>query len=236
MSHNEDVTATSVIENTTAINERAKTKFAHIVIDNLGRLGVDLSASKVLSAGCGTGAVSEVLAEETHSLTGFDFSSAGIRTLRNSNPSGRYIHASLPSIPFKSSKFDIVTAFSVLYHIIDENKWKESIAELSNMMKDDGHLLLRVNWEDKPLGSKENYSHFYDRPKESYLKEFNKNSLEIIDIVPLPVKPILMDSVSDLPSVASTFTKSLLAPLILRFDLFTNHKNRLLILGFKDNN
>lgn len=225
------ITSASVIDDPKPVNERAKQKFSEIVISTINNLSIDLETASVLAAGCGTGAVSEVLASHSRSLYGFDFSQKAIQEIRAQGDVGEYVIGSVSDIPFRKH-FDIVTAFSVLYHIIETHDWKSAIQELAHVTKNNGYLLIRINWSDESLGEQSSDSHFYDRSCHEYQKEFSKNKLTIVDIIDLPVKPIIFDKLPVFPG--SRILKSVLAPVIVSADLFKSHKNKLIVLRKED--
>lgn len=222
-----NITSASVIGEPELVNERAKQKFADIVISVFDDLCLDVKTASVLAAGCGNGAVSEVLASRSKSLYGFDFSREAIQELRTQDTIGEYVVAAVSDIPFQR-QFDVVTAFSILYHVISDDKWRSAIEELANATLNGGYLLIRINWSDEPLGEQSPDSHFYDRTRQAYQSEFERNSLTLVDVVDLPVKPMIFDELSIIPG--GHVLKSLMAPVIVAADLFKNHENRLVVL------
>lgn len=222
-----NITAASEIFEPTLVNKRAKQKFAKIVLSAFDELAFDLKTAHVLSAGSGSGIVSEVLASHCKTLHGFDFSERAIREVIDTDPSGTYIIASASVIPFQR-QFEVVTAFSLLYHIINDDEWQSAIEQLANATKQGGYLLLRINWSEEALGNQSSDSHFYDRSRHEYMEEFARNSLALIDVVELPVKPRLLNTVSSMPG--GKFIKSVIAPIIAAGDLFKEHNNKLVIL------
>ncbi|WP_336135339.1 class I SAM-dependent methyltransferase [Natronomonas amylolytica] len=220
-------TGSSVYTDPDALNSEAKARFADIVIDNLQRLDGSLSEKRVLCVGSGPGLVSSRLAKSVGSLYGIDFSRTAVQQAKESDELGEYCQGTASYLPF-TTNFDIVSAFSVLYHITDDQLWENAIMEMSRVVKDSGYVLCRINWEKEPLGKKSEKSHFYERPRSQYKKAFKKAGLSIIDIVDLPIRPIGFQFISKLPK--SNVLKQMVAPGILAGGLWTNHQNKLIIL------
>lgn len=219
-------TAAGVFSDPEHVNRRAKLRFADVVLSEMEALDIDLNTASVLSVGSGTGLVSERIAEQADSLFGIDFSLTAIRQVMQRQRSGQYAVATADKIPC-NKPFDIVTAFSVLYHIIDDDRWQNAISELARVTKSDGYLLCRINWNDEAVGD-ESGTHFYSRPREAYEREFRRHSLVVTDVITLPVQPMGFQFLSRMPG--SRITKRLASPVILSADLWKEHQNKLLVL------
>lgn len=222
-------TAASVFGDPEQVNRRAKLRFANIVLNEIENLDIEIGAATALSVGSGTGLVSERIAEQVDSLFGIDFSATAVKNATRNQHSGQYAVAAGNMIPC-DEPFDMVTAFSVLYHIVDDQDWQDSIAELARLTKPDGYLLCRINWTSEAMGEKAD-SHFYSRPRELYEREFRRHSLVLERVVDLPVQPWGFQVLSRIPG--STITKRLASPVILSAGLWRNHQNKLLVLRKK---
>jgi len=99
------------------------------------------ASSKVLEAGCATGALSAYLAQQDFNPTGLDFSRTMIERAKQHYPNIKFFEADVLDIPFKDNTFDIVLATS-LVNIVDDKK--QAIAELTRTCKKGGLLSLLV--------------------------------------------------------------------------------------------
>jgi SAM-dependent methyltransferase len=92
-----------------------------ILLDRL-----EIKEKNVLDAGCGTGVFSEFFLMNGYTVSAFDIS-------KNLILDGSRVNFKVKSIAnFKSEKrFEIVHCFDVLYHILDDLEWKESLINLS---------------------------------------------------------------------------------------------------------
>ena len=95
----------------------------------------------ILDCGCGTGANLAVLAEHGPSF-GFDISRWGVELAHRAGRR-RVLRASATHIPFQSERFDLVTAFDVLYTLTEEQE-RDAVAEMFRVLRPGGTLLVNV--------------------------------------------------------------------------------------------
>jgi SAM-dependent methyltransferase len=96
---------------------------------------------EMLDCGCGTGN-NLVMLGEFGRASGFDLSWDGLEFARDYGQR-RIAHASITHIPFASDRFDLVTAFDVLYSLPGEAEGA-AIRELYRVLKPGGHLIVNV--------------------------------------------------------------------------------------------
>ena len=95
---------------------------------------------QVLDAGCGTGAVMRYLAPYGR-VVGFDFSAEALRFCRQRGHD-RLAQASVVSLPFADSEFDLIVSFDVICETgIDDG---QALREFARVLKPGGRLLLRL--------------------------------------------------------------------------------------------
>jgi len=220
-------TGSSVCTDPEILNEEAKSRFADIILDELEKLDCNLSESKMLCVGSGSGLVSARLTEHLGSLYGVDFSEKATVQAARIDTKSNYCVGAAQMLPF-AQNFDIVTASSILYHIVDDELWELTINELGRVVEPGGYVLCRINWEDHAVGEQSSQSHFYDRPRSEYQDAFDQAGLSVVEIVDLPVRPMGFTFLSRFPR--SFALKRLLTPLILAGSLWGDHQNKLVIL------
>lgn len=103
----------------------------------LTSLHLDLSNANVLDVGAGTGFyVDYWLRTGVGSVSGFDLTEASVSRLRMQFPDHKFfqldIGADLP--PEFSAKFDVVSAFDVLFHIVDEDRFRRALRNISRIL------------------------------------------------------------------------------------------------------
>jgi SAM-dependent methyltransferase len=99
------------------------------------------TAPHILDCGCGTGANLELLGRFGRAY-GFDLSEAGLRIARKAGRTS-VARGNVAAAPFRSSGFDLVTSFDVLY-ALDEPDERAAAAELFRLLKPGGLALLNV--------------------------------------------------------------------------------------------
>lgn len=95
----------------------------------------------ILDAGCGTGAVMGYLADYGR-VTGFDFAAEALHFCRMRNRD-RLSRASVLALPYADASFDLVTSFDVLCErsVADDGL---ALSEFARVLRDGGHVLLRL--------------------------------------------------------------------------------------------
>lgn len=135
----------------------------HILKD----LAADKSAS-LLDAGCGIGWFSSRAADMGFNVEGVDFSAEAIRTARqNVGPAVQWHVSELAD--FQSGRsYEIVMCIDVLFHIVDDRVWDESVRNLGALASD--YLLIQEELTDqrKPLADFSR-THLRRRVKQDYL-------------------------------------------------------------------
>ncbi len=109
--------------------------------------------SKVLEAGCATGALSVAMTQAGHIVTGVDYSRQMIEHAKSNHKNIEFLEANVLDLPFKSNEFDFVIATSLI-NIIDNKKL--GISELTRCCKQGGEISILVpstEFNDKDLRS-----------------------------------------------------------------------------------
>jgi SAM-dependent methyltransferase len=96
-------------------------------------------ATSVLDVGCGEGRFCRMLATQGLMTAGIDPAESLIRQARRLHPHGDYRTGQAEHLPFEDEAFDLVVAYLSLVDIADV---KQSIAEMSRVLRPGGHLLI----------------------------------------------------------------------------------------------
>jgi len=109
-------------------------------------LAIELEAARVLEVGCGSGYWVKRWEElGVGDLVGFDLSLAQIEQLRSRFPDYRFVQGDITTASrdgLLERRFDIVTLFDVLYHIVDDDKAGRVLETLAGVMDDRSVLLV----------------------------------------------------------------------------------------------
>lgn len=87
-------------------------------------------------------------------------------------------------LPIISERFDIVTAFDVLFHIhiTDDTAFSRAILNISKMVKYGGLVIISDSFCSKPWGP---FYHEYHRTYEHYVRELRLAGMEPIHLEPI---------------------------------------------------
>lgn len=111
----------------------------------LARAGVPVEGSVVLDVGAGTGFYVRTWLElGAAQVTGTDLSDVAVRALRDEFPTAEFIRDDIAeaSEAMRSRRYDMVSAFDVLFHIVDDERFVLAIGNIAHITRSGGHLLL----------------------------------------------------------------------------------------------
>jgi len=156
----------------------------HVLTKLLKEKNILCSGMKLLDIGVGTGFYVKYWEKlGVKSLTGIDITARSIAELKKRYPNHRFIRANIgdTKIPI-NEKFDIITAFDVLFHMISDDEFEQAIKNIRNLSHANTIILITDNFLKayKPPRSHEN-----DRTLKYYKSVLTANSLEIDDIKPI---------------------------------------------------
>jgi SAM-dependent methyltransferase len=110
---------------------------------------VDHSEARVLDLGAGTGFyIEQWRAAGVRDIVGVDFAEVAVEHLRSSYPEHRFVQAdigaNLPEVI--DGPFDIVSAFDVLFHITDDERYRRAFENIYGLLKPGGHFVFSENF------------------------------------------------------------------------------------------
>jgi SAM-dependent methyltransferase len=122
----------------------------------------------ILDVGCGTGGMMPHL-ERFGTVVGVDLSDRALSFAKR-REQGKLVQAGLPSLPFASESFDLLTSFDVIYHrsVVDD---VEALSEMARLLRPGGKLLLRVPAYDWLRGRHDHAVHTRHRYGKRELRE-----------------------------------------------------------------
>ena len=211
-----------------SINRHRKEGLFRVLDSVLNARGMDLRESLVLDAGCGTGVYSDYYASMGALVRGIDLSHEALRSGRRHGVPGAFCVAELSGVPFFDDLFDIVHTFSVLYHIVDDAKWRESLRELTRVLRSGGLLLLRVEWVEHTIRISDHVKH---RGKDEYLEVLvEEEGLELEETRPIRdvvrLEPLFTICHRVMPRRAS----ERLGAMVARYDLLKDNPDQKVVI------
>ncbi|MEJ8569370.1 class I SAM-dependent DNA methyltransferase [Elongatibacter sediminis] len=111
-------------------------------------LAVDIRQCTILDAGSGTGFYLDQWQQlGARRIHGLDFSEAALDYLQPRFPTITLHHQDLSGVTnLPQAGFDLVSAFDVLFHIVDDPCYDRAIANIAQALKPGGYLLLSENF------------------------------------------------------------------------------------------
>lgn len=125
----------------------------HVLRRALARAGVSLEGATVFEVGAGTGFyVRRWLELGAAHVSGIDLSATAVEALRAEFPTVEFVHGDIAEPPEASysRRYDLVSSFDVLYHIVDDARFVRALANIGELTRPGGHLLLSDNFLHGP--------------------------------------------------------------------------------------
>jgi len=145
----------------------------------LRKIGLDKSTC-VLDIGSGPGFYIERWKEKgIRNLTGFDISIKAINELSNKFPEFQFHQLDISdelTVEFKKTQFNYISAFDVLFHIIDNEKYTAAIRNISELLKPGGYFIYSDNFMNKEFRIEHQVCRKYD----FVIKTLKENNLELV--------------------------------------------------------
>jgi len=175
------------------------------VVQGLGAGGWGIG-KKVLDVGAGTGFYVDRWLRLGAEVTGLDLTDVAVEELGRCFPNARFVRAdigrSLDGVPLAPGSFDAVSAFDVLFHIVDDAEYARAFTNIAAMLQPGGWFLWSDNFLRHPT---ERAVHQVSRTLAESTRCVEAAGFEVVDRVPMFV---LMnypaDSTSSLARLAWT--------------------------------
>lgn len=103
----------------------------------------------VLDVGCGTGFFTGWYLARGARVTGIDIAPTSVERLRERHPDAKFILGDVSETAL-TDRYDLVNAFDVLYHIVDEARWETALKHLAEATAPGGLLLLTDVFPTRP--------------------------------------------------------------------------------------
>lgn len=145
---------------------------------------IDPKGKTVLDIGVGTGFYIDYWTKRgAKYVKGIDITEKSISSLKLTYPQYDFMKADISSteLPIKE-KFDIVTAFDVLFHITEENKFEQAMNNLRSLSHKQTKIFITDTFLKKATGPG---FHEYDRTIERYSEALSKVGIEPVVVVPI---------------------------------------------------
>jgi len=135
-----DLRGTGETELSLAYNQACYQLRREVLTRALRDVDFDPKGKTVLDVGCGTGFFTAYYLERGARVTGIDIAPTSIEKLSARHPDARFILADPSARPIEG-RYDLVNAFDVLYHILDETRWEAAVGHLAAAVEPGGLFL-----------------------------------------------------------------------------------------------
>jgi len=160
---------------------------------------IDYQGGSVLDVGVGTGFYINFWEKlGVNNITGIDITAKSVATLKKKHPNYQFVKADISSnvLPL-NKKFDIITAFDILFHIVQEKDFEQAIKNIKAFSHKDSIILITDCFVKvyKPMPGYQNY-----RTLKHYRRVLNKYGMQIEIIKPIfyfMVSPIDIERINN---------------------------------------
>jgi SAM-dependent methyltransferase len=121
----------------------------HVFLRQLGPVARGRPGLRVLDVGTGTGFYVDRWHEVgVRSVTGSDLTDAAVTRLRERYPRDEFVRfdAGAGEHPFEARRFDAISAFDVLFHIVDDARFENAFKTLFELLEPGGILAFSDNF------------------------------------------------------------------------------------------
>lgn len=153
--------------------------------------GAGFRASNILEFGCGSGywlgVLPSVLGTGDFRYTGADISSTATTRLAARFPQFGFVCLGDPEKGWREiaarGPFDLALAIDVLYHITNDDVWRNSLRHIGSVMAPGGHLIFSDFGHHEPKADPSR-SHVKHRAAQDYLDTLEQCGFSVVAIVP----------------------------------------------------
>lgn len=145
---------------------------------------VNVSGKRILDIGSGTGFfVNYFLNQGGSSIFGIDISTTSVNYLQQTFPECNFAREDITSKSFfLNEDFDIISAISVLYHIVDDDAFHQAISNMCTHLSPGGYLIISDVFEQPILPTAHHTRH---RSLAVYESEFRNRKLKTLELMPI---------------------------------------------------
>ena len=150
----------------------------------ISRNDVAITGRRVLDVGSGTGFYVQYFQRHAAAeVYGVDISETSTRYLQETFPTGFFATYDISDadFPFEGT-FELISVISVLYHIVDDERFHSALENICQRLSAGGYLLLSDTFRKPRLPTAK---HARPRPLASYQPIFEKVQVQVLDTVPI---------------------------------------------------
>jgi 2-polyprenyl-3-methyl-5-hydroxy-6-metoxy-1,4-benzoquinol methylase len=165
-----------------AFNKWAYKVRRNVFLKQVNFFNFDIKNNKVLDIGSGTGFYIQIWNElKAAKITGIDISPTAIDTLKKTFPLDNFFLSDIGAENFNEpknfEKYDLISCMDVLFHIVDDTRFEQSIKNISSILNSGGHFIYSDFYlHSEPIRGESQVS----RSKKYLMAVFEKNDFELV--------------------------------------------------------
>ena len=158
----------------------------HVFLKQVQKLDTDFKNYKVLDIGSGTGFYVQAWRElQVKNITGVDITPTSVENLKITFSENQFFQCDIGDVNFNASnqfsEYDLISAMDVLFHIVDDKRFEQSIKNIASITKKDGYFIYSDNFINHETVRGESQ---VSRSKKYLMDVFTKNEFEVVTFKP----------------------------------------------------
>lgn len=154
----------------------------HILYRALRKAAINLRSCSVLEIGPGTGFYVDIWKRsDVKRVTGMDITEASTAALKSRFPEYEFVCADIGDRQ-QLQKYDVVAAFDVLFHIVDDERFEQAIKNVASACAPGAHVLISDSF---PHSASHTIHHQKTRTLSDWEDLLAKNGLRIVSRTPI---------------------------------------------------
>jgi len=127
----------------------------NVFIRKMKSIDIDFTSLDVLDIGCGTGFYVDLWNRiGARTVTGIDITNIAVRTLKTKYPDRDFYRVDISNQEdiekLNAKKYDVVSAFDILFHIVDDKNYDAAIKNIHSILKPNGIFVFSDNFIHGP--------------------------------------------------------------------------------------
>jgi SAM-dependent methyltransferase len=156
--------------------------FSRALINLLRDCGIEIRGARVLELACGSGYFTESFRRmEPAALTGVDLAPESVERLSEWHKSYTFVEADItdPGLDLPGKPFDFASAFNVVFHILDDKKFKQAIINMGRHLDKGGWAIINDSLPPTSTGPR---GHVRFRSLDMFEEALMEAGLEILEL------------------------------------------------------
>src|SRR3954467_13340381 len=159
-----------------------------VFLDRVPQLGIDMASAHVLEIGPGTGFYIDLWHQlGVKEVTGIDLAPVVVERLAARYPQHAFMQGDVGAVdaPLEDGAYDVVTAFDVMYHIVDEDVFEQALANISRSLRPGGLFMVADHFLHHEQSNSRIAVHYLNRTLARYEDALQRHGLEIVQRRPM---------------------------------------------------